>query len=230
MEKILKKIKKLLALAKSSNPFEAAKALEMAQKLMAEHRVSQATVEFSQHHGKQKTALKSARYVHMLVDVISKAFGVEAYSANYYPGEDFGEKKMHMVFYGAEERPEIASYCFDVLYRKLQAARKEFLTKQNKNLKRRTLIARGDSFCEGWVVGVNDNVKRFAMTSEEKQKLDDYKSSVFDSQKWSESTVREVGNTKDYGASQSEGYKQGKQVKLNHGVNGKETVKLGVRK
>lgn len=117
-----------------------------------------------------------------------------------------------------------------MLYRKLQSARKEFLTKQNRNLKRRTLIARGDSFCEGWVVGVNDNVKRFAMTSEEKQKLDDYKSSVFDSQKWSESTVREVGNTKDYGASQSEGYKQGKQVKLNHGVNGKETVKLGVRK
>lgn len=229
MDKVLKKIKKLLALAKSSNPFEAAKALEMAQKLMAEHRVSQATVEFSQHHGKQKTAVKSARYVHLLVRVISKAFGVEAYSANYYPGMISGENKMHMVFYGAEERPEIASYCFDVLYRKLQTARKEFLAKQNKNLKRRTLIARGDSFCEGWVVGVNDNVKRFAMTPEEKQKLDDYKSSVLDSQKWSELTVREVGNTKDYGASQSEGYKQGKQVQLNHGVNGKETVKLGVQ-
>ena len=29
---------------------------------------------------------------------------------------------------------------------------------------------------------------------------------------------------------QNEGYKQGKEVTLNHGVKGKETVKLGVRK
>lgn len=29
---------------------------------------------------------------------------------------------------------------------------------------------------------------------------------------------------------QSAGYKQGKEVTLNHGVNGKETVKLGVKK
>lgn len=109
-------------------------------------------------------------------------------------------------------------------------ARKAFLDTQSKHLKRSTLIARGDSFCEGWVVGVNQNVKQFAMTPEEKQKMETYKAEAFKEEKWSETKIREKGNSKDYGLAQSEGYKQGKEVTLNHGVNGKETVKLEVRK
>nr|DAD66006.1 MAG TPA: Protein of unknown function DUF2786 [Myoviridae sp. ctKHS5] len=229
-DKLRRKIKKLLALGNSSNPHEAAKALEMAQKLMMENKINQSLIEFSQHHTKQKTARKSARYVHMLISVVNKAFGVDSYLTNSYPGNDYGEDKMHIVFYGQEERPEIASYCFDVLYRRLQAARKAFLNTQNKRLKRSTLIARGDSFCEGWVTGVNQNVRRFAMTPEEKQKLENYEAEIFEEDKLSEAKVREKGNAKDYGMAQSAGYKQGQEVTLNHGVNGKETVKLGVRK
>lgn len=228
-DKLLRKIKKLLALSKSTNPHEAASALDMAQKLMAENRINQAQVEFSQAHTKQKTAIKSARYVHMLISIVTKAFGVDAYLCNQYPGEDWGENKMHVVFFGADERPEIASYCFDVLYRRLQTARKAFLDTQSKRLKRSTLISRGDRFCEGWVVGVNQNVKQFAMTPEEKLKMDHYKTSMFEDEKWSDTKVRSAGDTRDYGASQSAGYRQGQQVTLNHGVNGKETVKLGVR-
>ncbi|OOF46918.1 hypothetical protein BKK52_10430 [Rodentibacter trehalosifermentans] len=228
-DKLLRKIKKLLALSKSTNPHEAASALAMAQKLMAENRINQAQVEFSQAHTKQKTAIKSARYVHMLIAIVKKAFGVDAYLCNQYPGEDWCENKMHIVFFGIDERPEVASYCFDVLYRKLQTARKAFLDTQSKRLKRSTLISRGDRFCEGWVVGVNQNVKQFAMTPEEKQKVDHYKTSIFENEKWSELKVRSAGDTRDYGASQSAGYRQGQQVTLNHGVNGKETVKLGVK-
>ena len=222
-DKLLRKIKKLLALSKSTNPHEAASALAMAQKLMAENQLNQSQVEFSQ------TAMKSARYVHMLISVITKAFGVDGYLSNTYPGKNYSENKMHVVFYGAEERPEIASYCFDVLYRRLQAARKAFLDTQSKRLKRSTLIARGDSFCEGWVIGVNQNVKQFAMTQEEKQKMEIYKAEAFKEKKWSETKIHEKGSSKDYGLAQSAGYKQGKEVTLNHGVNGKETVKLGVR-
>ncbi len=165
-----------------------------------------------------------------LLRKIKKLLALSKSLSNVYPGNDYGENKMHVVFYGAEERPEIASYCFDVLYRRLQAARKAFLDTQSKRLKRSTLIARGDSFCEGWVVGVNQNVKRFAMTPEEKQKLETYEAEAFEKEKWSETKIREKGNAKDYGLAQSAGYKQGKEVTLNHGVNGKETVKLGVKK
>lgn len=227
-EKILRKIKKLLALSKSPNPHEAASALAMAQKLMAENQINQSQVECSQAHTKQKTAIKSARYVHMLIAIVKKAFGVDVYLSNRYPG-CWCENKMHIVFFGTEERPEVASYCFDVLYRRLQAARKAFLGTQSKHLKRSTLIARGDKFCEGWVVGVYQNIKDFAMTPEEKQKMEHYKASALEADKWSEAKVRSSDGAKDYGASQSAGYRQGQQVRLNHGVSGKETVKLGVR-
>ncbi|AAP95108.1 DUF2786 domain-containing protein [[Haemophilus] ducreyi] len=224
-EKTLRKIKKLLALSKSSNPHEAAKALEMAQKLMQENRINQVEIEFSQYHGKQKTAKKSARYVHQLVGVITRAFGVDAYMSNFYPDKDEAEEKMHVVFYGAEGRPEIASYCFDVLYRQLQTARKEFLATQSKRLKRSTLISRGDEFCQGWVFGVHENVKEFAMTPEEKGKLERYRYNGFKDLQTAK--VRDAGETRDYGLALSQGYKQGSKVTLNHGVNGKETTKLG---
>ncbi|WP_017805650.1 DUF2786 domain-containing protein [Avibacterium paragallinarum] len=167
-EKLLRKIKKLLALSKSSNPHEAAKALEMAQKLMAEHQINQVDIEVSSIHNQKRFAMKTARYVLMLSGVIRKAFGVEAYVANYYDdGSEYGEGLCHMVFFGVQEKPTIASYCFDVLYRQLQKARKAFNAKQNKKLKRSTLIARADAFCEGWVMGVAKNVEKFAVSEEE---------------------------------------------------------------
>ncbi|WP_233138706.1 hypothetical protein [Aggregatibacter actinomycetemcomitans] len=67
------------------------------------------------------------------------------------------------------------------------------------------------------------------MTPQEKQKMAHYKTSMFEDEKWSDTKVRSAGDTRDYGTSQSAGYRQGQQVTLNHGVNGKETVKLGVR-
>ena len=65
---------------------------------MAENQLNQSQVEFSQTHAKQKTAMKSARYVHMLISVITKAFGVDGYLSNTYPGKNYSENKMHVVF------------------------------------------------------------------------------------------------------------------------------------
>lgn len=193
-EKLLKRIKKLLALSKSNNSFEAAKALEMAQKLMAENQLNSSDVEFSQHSTKQKFARKS-----------------------------------HVVFFGQEERPIVASYCFDVLLRQLNAARKEFNAGQNKRIKRSTLIARADSFCEGWVIGVNSVVKEFALTPEEKGKLERYSQQLNDEKQFSAPRTRAAGDTKEStNLSIALGYAAGKKVKLNHGVNGTETVKLGM--
>ena len=63
----------------------------------------------------------------------------------------------------------------------------------------------------------------------EKQKMETYKAEAFKEEKWSETKIRAKGNSKDYGLAQSAGYKQGQEVTLNHGVNGKETDKLGIR-
>lgn len=227
-EKLLRKIKKLLALSTSSNPHEAAKALEMAQKLMAEHQLNQVDIDVTSHNSKQKFAFKTAVYVHRLIAIIKKAFGVECYLSNHYGTDDSAENKMHVVFYGLEERPVIASYCFDVLYRQLQRARKEFIATQSKRLKRSTLIARADSFCEGWVIGVHGNVKAFALNEQEQKKMTEYREKLKKQQEMKPTDARPIGNTREEGdLSRYQGYQQGRKVKLNHGVNGKETAKLG---
>ncbi|BDE02465.1 DUF2786 domain-containing protein [Pasteurella multocida] len=95
-EKLLKKIKKLLALSKSNNPHEAAKALEMAQKLMAEHNVNSIDVEISESDSKQKFSRKTGQYVHALASLIKRVFGVEAYFSN--RTNNIPEQKLHAVF------------------------------------------------------------------------------------------------------------------------------------
>lgn len=228
-EKLLKRIKKLLALSKSNNSFEAAKALEMAQKLMAENQLNSSDVEFSQHSTKQKFARKAPRYIHGLAGIVCKAFGCECFFSNYDEFYKVAECKSHVVFFGQEERPIVASYCFDVLLRQLNAARKEFNAGQNKRIKRSTFIARADSFCEGWVIGVNSVVKEFALTPEEKGKLERYSQQLNDEKQFSAPRTRAAGDTKEStNLSIALGYAAGKKVKLNHGVNGTETVKLGM--
>jgi len=109
-------------------------------------------VEISESDSKQKFSRKTGQYVHALASLIKRVFGVEAYFSN--RTNNIPEQKLHAVFFGQEERPVIASYCFDVLYRQLQQARKAFIATQSKRLKRSTLIARADNYCLGWVHGV----------------------------------------------------------------------------
>lgn len=221
-EKLLQKIRKLLALAKSSNPHEAAIAMRQAQKLMAELNINQVEVEIGESKSKKSFANKTPRYIHLLAATIKTAFGVEGYFE--------GGLKTQAVFYGQAERPEIASYCFDVLYRQLDKARAEFNATQSQKLKRATRINRADLFCEGWVTGVYQAVKAFApqLSEEEKGKLERYYQHLHNKHHFTDAAVRE---TKSTGRSSSDtakqlGYQQGRQVELHHGVNGKEQQKL----
>ncbi len=225
-EKLLKKIKKLLALSKSSNSHEAAKALEIAQKLMAEHNVNSLDIEISESDSKQKFSRKTGEYVHALASLIKRVFGVEVYFSN--QKNNIPEQKMHAVFFGQEERPVIASYCFDVLYRQLQQARKAFVATQSKRLKRSTLIARADNYCLGWVHGVYKTVQDFVLTPEEKGKMERFKNQLHEKLNLKQAKVREIGGTRERCGEDSslKGYLDGKKVKLNHGVNGQESLKI----
>lgn len=203
-QRIIDKIKKLMALAKSPNPHEAARALEMAQKLMERHALREEDVVISEKDSEVEFAKRTPIYVHYLTAVISRAFGCEAYFAAGF--------KAKAVFFGQDERPEIAAYCFDVLFRKLSSARREYLTtRSNKRLKRSTLIARADAFCEGWVSGVRRNVKEFAMTPEEKGKLERHLTRLRASENMTKGSSRSVGNTHEKNGDNSRhlGYLEG---------------------
>ena len=155
-EKLLEKLKKLLALAKSDNPHEAALALQRAQKLMQAYNITQADLALSDidesvSHYWAAGSVNPPRYMLGLLDIIQVAFGVKSIiHSGFKPG---------VGFYGNKDRVELASYTWEVLARQLIMARKNYIRQQNKRIKNTTKTSRGDKFAEGWVLAVRSEVR-----------------------------------------------------------------------
>lgn len=136
-DKYIAKIKKLLRLARgTSSPEEAANAIAKAQAYMRQHGISENDaklfdIQEAASAGAPSDASTPPRYMHILCDLVCKAFGVECYISGEYRAS--GSLKRHVRFYGSDSRPEIAAYAFDVLSRQMMAERKKY---QDKHCKR----------------------------------------------------------------------------------------------
>lgn len=219
-KRILDKIKKLMALAGSNNPHEAANALRKAQLLMQQYQLSEADVELSdiaEHSAAlANTSKTQPQWSLSLMAMIQQAFGVTAYFSTY--------RERRCFFVGYQDRAEIAAYCYAVLARQLKSARRDFLASLNKRLKATTKTARADLFCEGWVSGVYQQVRDLVPSEKEQALVAQYMS-----QKHSGMTSakgREAKATKRDQDAGFLGFIAGKQVKLNAGVGGQEMAKL----
>ena len=140
-EKLLEKLKKLLALAKSDNPHEAALALQRAQKLMQAYNITQADLALSDIDESVSNywaagSVNPPRYMLGLLDIIQVAFGVKSIIHSGF--------KPSVGFYGNKDRVELASYTWEVLARQLIVARKNYIRQQNKRIKNTTKTSRGD--------------------------------------------------------------------------------------
>jgi len=218
-KKILDKIKKLMALANSANPHEAANALRKAQLLMQEHQLSQSDIELSdiaEHSAAlANTSKTQPQWSMKLMAMILQAFGITGY---------FNPGLRRCFFVGYQDRAEIAAYCYAVLARQLKAARRDFLASLNKRLKATTKTARADLFCEGWISGVYQQVTDLVPSEKEQALVARYMS-----EKRARLTAAKVREAKATARDQDAGYagyEAGKQVKLNAGVGGQETAKL----
>ncbi len=221
-EKILDKLKKLLALSKSDNPHEAAVALQRAQKLMSAYGITQHDIALSDIDESISSywaagSVNPPRYMLGLLDIIQAAFGVKSIiHSGFKPG---------VGFYGNKDRVELASYTWEVLARQLIAARKNYIRQQNKRIMNKTKTSRGDKFAEGWVLAVRSEVQLFAMTREERELA-----SLWLEQKYPDSGTtsgRQAGKSRDGDVSRITGYKEGENVRLHQPVNGQEQQKLG---
>ena len=153
-ESILRKIRALIALASSSNPNEAASAMQKAQELMALHGISEADVELS---AVQEASAKSGRTNHRpptwmdaLSRVVAQAFGV----AVIWNGRN------GYVCIGVGPAAEVSAYCFEVLRRQCERDRAAYY----KRLRgyRQNRVRRADAFAEGWALAVWQKVRQFA--------------------------------------------------------------------
>ena len=155
---VIQKIKKLLALSRSSNEHEAALALQKAQELMSAHAITSAAILMAEvGESKAGASVNSApsRWEMSLSNLVSEAFGCERF---------FNQKwrqKGHWSFIGITPAPEIAAYAFQTLFRQVSKQRRDYI-KGLKRIKPETKTRRGNLFAEGWVSAVRDKVASFA--------------------------------------------------------------------
>lgn len=211
IEKIKDKIKKLLALAKSPNPNEAATALKMAQDLMAEYKIETSdvnTIEIDSKITNTYSGYRPPRYETELFENIATAFG-----CNIIHGGNWG--KYYWRFIGLKHRAEIAAYIGQVLLRKLRAARSNYYKRLYRVRLKSRKIQRADDFCLAWVTTVTEKLAVFARISEEeKSAIEIFKQKNHPNLGDLKSIERSFGNADDF----YYGYKAGSGVELQHGV------------
>ncbi|MDR3055246.1 MAG: DUF2786 domain-containing protein [Zoogloeaceae bacterium] len=153
-EKIFAKIKKCLALSKSSNEHEASAALRQAQKLMDAYNISDldiAAAEVEEAKTRAGAGVHPAKWEAQLALWVADVFGCESI---FTPSRDGAG---YWKFIGVGPAAEIAQYTFDVFFRQLKRARAEYIKTRLKRCKTATKTRRADLFCEGWVATVFRN-------------------------------------------------------------------------
>ena len=154
--------------------------------------------------------------------MIAMAFGVTTVLSRDIQA---GKVKGAIHFLGIAPQPELAQYCFDVLYRQLKSARSEYVKKQSNRCKSTTKTKRGDAFAQSWVLHVYSTVKKFALSDEQERLIESYRSSQFD-ELVQQKTRDRIGKKKVRVKDVLAGAKAAKGVRLDRPVHGQETAKL----
>lgn len=222
-DEALKKIKKCLAVARSTSPEEAAIALGQAQKLMAAFNVSEremSLVDVTEAAGKASTTAVNLWEV-ALAGLVAQAFGCERFARASARLTSSWEvvRERHYVFVGMDAAPTVAAYAFEVLTRQCARDRAAHIRKQPRNCKPATKSARGDEFAMGWVHAVMLLVERFAQPARDHQLLLAYMADKHPD--LADAKVRDAtaGRRTDSGH-RSAGYAAGKNARLERGVGG----------
>ena len=163
-KKAIDKIKRCLALGKSSNEHEAATAMRQAKALMAKYSVEMSDRELS---GLNQAANKStaAKYpsswqiglAKMVAEYMDCAV---VFSANY-------NGKAEWLFLGFDANPEVASYAHAVLLRQALRARTNYIKKELSHIQSTgKKTGRADTFCSGWVQTAKNLMGNVAINKE----------------------------------------------------------------
>lgn len=217
-EKALDKIKKCLALSKSANEHEAAQALKHAQALMQKYELDERDVALAEIRitAAGKTVPERPQdWQWYLMNMVAGVFGCKAAAWG-----------VEVQFYGLGNRPDLAAYAFDVVYRQLAAARRLYLKEKCTARRPSHRVYLANQYCEGWIWGVKRNVADFAMNDQEITLLEDYRKNQL--------KVVEVGSREKHTPPALEaagimaahhGLNDGKNVQLHNAMNGAEELK-----
>ncbi|WP_336175079.1 DUF2786 domain-containing protein [Alloalcanivorax xenomutans] len=215
-EKVLRRIQKCLALAKSSNPNEAETALRQARRLMEQYNIEEGAVAaLDASEVLQATGCKGQppHWKWHLAYVVGEAFSCKVVLRH-------GLFDSHFAYIGTSLSPKLAQYAFEVLERQLVKARREHVAGL-KRCKLATKRRRGDVFANAWVDAVAMKVQAFAgMNEETQQAIDAFIKEHHPDLKTAESKPRKAKANDDRSA--WDGHRSGRSATLNHGVAGQD--------
>jgi len=159
-----------MRLSESCNPNEAAAAIRQARNMMKKYDISEQQVLAS---GVKESSVSSGIdykppfWVLALSNIVAQSFGCRAFLSR-KEGQNH-----HFRFIGVGHSPEISSYTFEVLHRRLRQARKDFVWSLNVETKKEK-TRRGDVFAQAWLFRINQLVSAFANTAQTKVAVDEY--------------------------------------------------------
>lgn len=211
--RIVEKVRKCLALARSDNANEAATALRQARAMMAEHGIEERAIHVEGARAKNGRGETAARWRVMLGNVVCEAIGLRMIQIR-------GRGAAEVEFIGVVPRPEIGAYAFEVLRRQLEADRRKFV--EGLRCRRPTKTRRGDLFAEGWILEVRAKVAKLRVDDDERRVVDDSIEKEHPDLEDMEFRRRSGrAGRGDFGALMG-GRAAGRRAKLNAGVNGRE--------
>jgi hypothetical protein len=222
LKKIASKIAKCLALAASNNPAEAEAAKRQAEALMKKYNLtsdevaaSQVSVQDAKTGGKTRPPL----YLCQLAKIIADAFGCEGVART-----GGGWLESRITFIGLGIKPELASYTFDVLRRRLNKDRAAYQATL-KRYKRENKIRMADLFCSAWLDRIKEQAREFAGSEQERQAIDAYTAQRFGDLRTDSRTAAQIKKDDDWDAV-AKGHMAAKDVSLHKPVQSKRGALL----
>ncbi len=227
-KKYLDKIKKLLNLAKSPNPNEAAVALSRAQSMMRKHGFEIGDVMLSEVGSTTILVNKfnPPKWVLCLLDAVDNAFGVSHILTEEYDDVTW-KRRGAVMFVGIMPNDKIAAYCFDVLYRQLLNDRKAFIGSLHRNCKKVTKTNRADWYCLGWISEVRSKVQPLVIPVEHKGLINTWKEKNLKITTYQPRQTKEDKRALD---AYITGKRDGAGVSMHAGMSGQESLKLSLMK
>lgn len=163
-KRIVEKISKCLALAKSSNPHESAIAWKQAKALMEAHGL-----------GKTDVIASAAITVRCDIGVRPSTWLIKLANtcAHAFECKVITEKSIRKeaVIIGVGNNPDFAAYTFDVLQRQLTNDRRVFVSALSSRCKLSSKRRQGEIFAEHWVNAVWRVIAAFAQVSGESNEI-----------------------------------------------------------
>ena len=171
-KRILRRLKKVMALSGSSNPGEAAAALHQADAMMRKYGVTSKEVEISSVEEAEisLTSVEVCKWETALFGVVAASLGVSAFISGYKKTLGFRRPRSKIIFVGEGYRAEVAVYAFETLRRKLRKDLKasfgDILAQSNVPEEVRRFVkvssAQRDAYAYSWCRAVRSKVEGLA--------------------------------------------------------------------